>query len=216
MGRQNETEDPQRPSDGSQHDVREMLVVAIAAILADCGAIAEISEWDLEHEPRLRRSLFQGNGVASSDTFERLFRIPGPKHPEQVFRRWVGDLASALNGVVAIDGNCGHGSGGTCNPLLHVVCACMGCWCASTRWVAKKRLLPPSVPVKRTAADGEGQPANMGTGRWRLASSARTQGPALAGTAALKAHTGAWSDRSPVGSTHVVRSSRSGGPTAGG
>lgn len=32
-----------------------------------------------------------------------------PKHFEQVFRRWVGDLVPTLNGTVAIDGKCVRG-----------------------------------------------------------------------------------------------------------
>lgn len=119
----NDIEDPRRPSNGTRHDVREMLVVAIAAMLADCDTIAEIAEWGQEHEPWLRRFLVLRNGVASADTFERLFRMLDPKHFEHVFRRWVGDLVPALNGTVAIDGKCVRGSGSADNPPLHMVSA---------------------------------------------------------------------------------------------
>lgn len=83
---------PTAPEQRHTTEVRKMLVVAIAAMLADCDTIAEIAEWGQEHEPWLRRFLVLRNGVASAHTFERLFRMLDPKHFEHVFRRWVGDL----------------------------------------------------------------------------------------------------------------------------
>lgn len=118
-----EVDDPRRPSNGTLHDVREMLVMAIAAVLSDCDTVEDIAPWARMHESWLRRFLVLKNGIPSEDTFLRLFRLLDPRQFEACFRRWVSGLVSALGGTLAIDGKtvCGSGSGGV--DAIHMVSA---------------------------------------------------------------------------------------------
>ena len=40
-----ETDDPRKPSNGTRHDFREILVIAIAAVLSDCDTVEDIVFW---------------------------------------------------------------------------------------------------------------------------------------------------------------------------
>lgn len=118
-----EIDDPRRPSNGTLHDFREMLVIAVAAALSDSDNVEDIAHWARMREAWLRRFLVLKNGIPSEDTFLRLFRLIDPKQFETCFRRWVGRTVTALGGTLAIDGKtvCGSGSGG--EDAIHMVSA---------------------------------------------------------------------------------------------
>ena len=40
-----EIDDPRRPSNGTLHDFREILVIRIAAVLSDCDTVEDIAFW---------------------------------------------------------------------------------------------------------------------------------------------------------------------------
>ena len=92
MSHLNDLADPRKPSNGTLHDFREILVIAIAAVLSDCDSVEDIAFWARAKETWLRRFLWLKNGVPSEDTFLRLFRAIDPKQFEAVFRRWVGGI----------------------------------------------------------------------------------------------------------------------------
>jgi predicted transposase YbfD/YdcC len=118
-----EIDDPRRPSNGTLHDFREMLVIAIAAVLSDSDTVEDIAYWAQMREPWLRRFLVLKNGIPSEDTFLRVFRLLDPKQFEACFRRWVSRVVTALSGTIAVDGKtvCGSGSGG--EDAIHMVSA---------------------------------------------------------------------------------------------
>lgn len=70
-----EVDDPRKPSNGTLHDFQEVLVIAIAAVLSDCDTIEDIALWGREKEDWLRQFLVLRNGVASEETFLRIFRF---------------------------------------------------------------------------------------------------------------------------------------------
>ena len=59
----------------------------------------------------------------SQDTFLRVFRVLDPKQFETVFRRWVGGIVGALDGVLAVDGKTLRRSADGDAPPVHMVSA---------------------------------------------------------------------------------------------
>ena len=104
MEKLGELEDPRQPSNGKRHDFREILVIAVCAMLSDADSFEDIALWGRLKADWLRRFLVLQNGIPSQDTFLRVFRVLDPKQFEAVFRRWVGGIVGALDGMVAVDG----------------------------------------------------------------------------------------------------------------
>ena len=123
MERLNELPDPRKPSNGTRHDFREILVIAICAMLSDSDSFDDIALWGRLKESWLRRFLKLQNGIPSQDCFLRVFRALDPACFEAVFRRWVGDVVGALGGTVAIDGKTLCGSSDGAGPAVHMVSA---------------------------------------------------------------------------------------------
>lgn len=119
----NEVDDPRRPSNGTRHDLQEILVIAICAVLSDADSVEDLALWARVKESWLRRFLVLKNGIPSSDTFLRIFGALDPKQFESVFRRWVGGIVPALNRSVAIDGKTLRGSADGLNSPVHMVSA---------------------------------------------------------------------------------------------
>jgi hypothetical protein len=67
MGCLNEIDDPRKPSNGTLHDLREILVIAIAATLSDSDTVEDIAFWARKKETWLRRFLELKNGIPSKD-----------------------------------------------------------------------------------------------------------------------------------------------------
>jgi len=69
MGCLNEMYDPRKPTHGTLHDLREILVIAIAATLSDSDTVEDIVSWARKKEAWLRRFLELKNGIPSEETF---------------------------------------------------------------------------------------------------------------------------------------------------
>jgi predicted transposase YbfD/YdcC len=95
-----------RSAQQTRHRLSELLTVAVCAVLSGADDFAEISQWGRAKLAWLRGFLRLDYGVASPDTFERVFALLDPKQFEQAFRTWVGAIIPALgkDQVVAIDG----------------------------------------------------------------------------------------------------------------
>lgn len=123
MGCLSGIDDPRKPSNGTLHDFREILVIAIAATLSDSDTVEDIAFWARKKEVWLRRFLVLKNGVPSEETFLRIFRVIDPKQFETAFRRWVGGVVGALSGTLAVDGKTVRGSGSGGETAIHMVSA---------------------------------------------------------------------------------------------
>jgi len=107
-----------------EHDLVELLVVAVSAVLVGADTFVEIELWAKESLDWLRRSLKLEHGIPSHDTFGRLLGLIDPKEFETAFRRWVGSALPALDAeIVAIDGKTSRRSGKTDAGPLHLVSA---------------------------------------------------------------------------------------------
>jgi len=107
-----------------RHDLVELLVVAVNAVLVGAETFVEIELWAREKLDWLRRYLRLQHGVPAHDTFGRIFGLIDPEQFEAAFRRWVSSILPALGGeTVAIDGKTSRRSGGVDATALHLVSA---------------------------------------------------------------------------------------------
>jgi len=117
-----ELEDP-RTGRAKLHNLVEMLVIAICAILAGAEHCVDIALWGQTKEDWLKQFLKLENGVPSHDTFSRLFRLLSPKQFETVFRDWISGIVGAVKGQVALDGKTVCGSHDGDERAIHLVSA---------------------------------------------------------------------------------------------
>ena len=108
-----------------EHDLVELLVVAVNAVLVGADTFVEIELWAQERIDWLRRYLRLENGIPSHDTFGRLFGLIDPEEFEAAFRRWASTLVPNLgrDAVVAIDGKTSRRTGKIDATPLHLVSA---------------------------------------------------------------------------------------------
>ncbi len=124
----------------ARHDLLEMLVVALAAVLCGAEGCAEMALFGQSKEGLLRQFLRLEHGIPSHDTFSRLFRLLDPEAFEAAFRRFMARFAKELAGVVAIDGKAVRGAferGGRTTPL-HLV----NVWAVDQRLLLAQRIAP--------------------------------------------------------------------------
>jgi len=107
-----------------EHDLVELLVVAVNAVLVGADTFVEIELWAKEKLDWLRGYLRLTHGIPSHDTFGRLFGLIDADQFEAAFRRWVSSILPALGAeIVAIDGKTSRRSGGVDATALHLVSA---------------------------------------------------------------------------------------------
>ena len=92
----------------AQHDLLEILVIALAATLCGAQSAAEMALFGRSKQALLRQFLRLEHGIPSHDTFSRVFRLLNPAAFEHHFRRFMAAFVKAnrqpLSGVVAVDG----------------------------------------------------------------------------------------------------------------
>jgi predicted transposase YbfD/YdcC len=121
----------------AQHNLLEMLVIALAAVLGGAENCSDMAEFGRAKEGLLRGFLRLEHGVPSHDTFSRLFQLLDPRAFEAAFRRFTAAFAKSLGldltGVVAFDGKAVRGAyerGRSATPL-HMV----NVWAVGARMV---------------------------------------------------------------------------------
>lgn len=111
----------------ARHDLAEVLVIALAAVLCGAETCSDMAEFGRAKEGLLRLFLRLEHGIPSHDTFSRVFRLLKPEAFEAAFRRSMATFAKAnqlkLTGVVAIDGKALRGAfeRGSRTEPLHMV-----------------------------------------------------------------------------------------------
>lgn len=89
----------------SRHDLTEMLLVAVCAVLSGADGWAGVALRGQAKLPWLRRFLPFENGVASHDTFGRVFALLDASVFEQCFIAWMNSVCRVFEVLqVAIDG----------------------------------------------------------------------------------------------------------------
>jgi predicted transposase YbfD/YdcC len=106
------------------HRLDELLLVALCAITSGADSWVTVVEWGSMKLDWLRRWLPFANGIASHDTFSRVFSLLDAKGFETCFLGWMQQLCPALHGqLVSIDGKSVRGSHDAGLGMVHLVSA---------------------------------------------------------------------------------------------
>jgi len=112
-----------RTGPAQRHDLREMIVMALCAVLCGADTWVDVAEWAEDNKEWLKKYLVLANGTPSHDTFGRVFRILDARVFEASFRQWISGLVGIVDGVVAIDGKTARGSKDGQSTALHTLTA---------------------------------------------------------------------------------------------
>src|SRR6202161_42763 len=97
---------PDPRADNARHDLVDILVIALAAVLCGAEGCADMAEFGCAKQGLLHQLLRLEHGIPSHDTFSRVFRLLDPKAFELAFRRFMAAFAKAnglkLTGVVVV------------------------------------------------------------------------------------------------------------------
>jgi predicted transposase YbfD/YdcC len=117
-----ELKDPR--SRACAHRLDELLLVALCAITSGADSWVTVVEWGRMKLDWLRCWLPFANGIASHDTFSRVFSLLDAKRFEACFVGWMQQLCPALQGqLIAIDGKSMRGSHDGGLGMVHLVSA---------------------------------------------------------------------------------------------
>ena len=84
-------EDPRR-GPAKRNGLREILVMAICAVLCGADDWVEVADWCEDEGEWLKGFLDLPHGTPSHDTFGDVFRVLDPDVFESCFREWIGGL----------------------------------------------------------------------------------------------------------------------------
>jgi len=104
----------------------EVIIMTICAVVSGCEHWEEIEDFCKVKETWFREKvgLVLKNGVASHDTFQRIFAIIRPKELEKRFNAWMKAVAKTTEGeCVSIDGKTIRGSRDESDHVIHMVSA---------------------------------------------------------------------------------------------
>lgn len=121
------------------HDLFELVVVALCGTLAGADTWTDIERFGNDRLTWLRTFLRLEGGIASHDTFGRVFAMLDPAELMACIGQWLDDLGREIGKHIAIDGKTLRGSGDKAaarNPL-HLVSA----------WASEARLTLGQVAV---------------------------------------------------------------------
>jgi predicted transposase YbfD/YdcC len=117
-----EVEDHRR-GPAQRYDLKEMIVMAICAVLCGADSWVDVADWCEDEEDWLKTFLVLKKGTPSHDTFGEVFRILDATVFERCFRQWVASIVGVAEGVIAFDGKTVRGSQDGPNTALHLVSA---------------------------------------------------------------------------------------------
>jgi predicted transposase YbfD/YdcC len=97
--------DPRSPH-RRQHKLVDVVTIALCALISGADSWVDVADWGRVKEPWLRTFLELPAGIASHDTFSRVFRLLDPQALELVLLDWVRATlpAPAPGAVIAVDG----------------------------------------------------------------------------------------------------------------
>lgn len=102
-------EDP-RDSDLITYKLEEMVLVTICAVICGAENWVDVVNWGEEKIEWLRKYMPLKNGIASHDTFRRVFMLIDPEQFQSCFMSWVNTIRTKLKDIIAIDGKQLRGS----------------------------------------------------------------------------------------------------------
>ena len=93
-----------RTGNATRHDLLEILTIALTATICGAESCSDFADFAVDREDLFREFLRLENGVPSHDTFSRVFRLLDPAAFSACFGRFLEELGTAGQGVIAIDG----------------------------------------------------------------------------------------------------------------
>jgi predicted transposase YbfD/YdcC len=108
------------------HLLLDIITIALCAVICGANDWAAVAAYGRAKEGWLRTFLRLPNGIASADTFERVFAQIDPEQFQASFIRWVAAISHLTAGeVVAIDGKtlCGSVDRSNDRQAIHLVSA---------------------------------------------------------------------------------------------
>jgi len=117
-----------------KHNLLEVLVITICAVIAECEAWYQIEEYCEEKIDWFRKKLGLKleNGIPSHDTFERIFAMIDPKEFENSFILWIKAVNNLTKSeTISIDGKTICASRDKSKKAIHMVSA----WANSSKMV---------------------------------------------------------------------------------
>lgn len=106
-----------------RHELMDILVIALCATIGGADDWVEVVQFAQAKKAWFATFLELPNGIASHDTFGRVFQLVDSKVLERVCIDWLQGIAGKVQGVVAIDGKTLRGSRDGDNSPLHIVSA---------------------------------------------------------------------------------------------
>jgi len=109
-----------------KHDLLEVVVMTICAVIAGCDVWEDIVDFCRVKENWFKESLGMRleNGIPSHDTMQRVWGMILPEEFERCFRTWVATVCQRTSGeIISVDGKTVCGSGGKEKSPIHMVSA---------------------------------------------------------------------------------------------
>lgn len=117
-------EDPRRPWGNKLHELTDILVTAVLAMVCGCESWEEICDYAHMKRNWLRTIIALPNGIPSEATFRRVFARIQPEALENIYRQWVKPyVGSCLGKQICIDGKTVCGVSRRSDARLHMVSA---------------------------------------------------------------------------------------------
>jgi len=117
--------DPRQPWK-TDYNLLEIVLMTICAVISGCEHWEDIVDFSRVKEAWFREKLGLRleNGIASHDTFQRVFQLISPKELEEGFLSWVASIVRKTKGeIISIDGKTLCGSRSTKSKAIHMVSA---------------------------------------------------------------------------------------------
>lgn len=105
------------------YPLEEILLVALCCIVSGGEGFDDMRFYGEEKLEFLRKFYPFKNGIASEDTFSRVFQLICPVAFSEAFAQWILDFQSRSNGGIAIDGKLARRSSSEKQKALHMVSA---------------------------------------------------------------------------------------------
>lgn len=115
--------DPRQPWK-VDHNLLEIVVMTICAVISGCEYWEDIVDFCRVKEGWFREKLglILVNGIASHDTFQRIFQLIRPEEMEASFLSWVKSVTTKTKGeIISIDGKTVCGSRDAKTKAIHIV-----------------------------------------------------------------------------------------------
>ena len=109
-----------------RHDLLEIIVMTICAVMAGCDVWEDIADFCRVKEDWLRERLHLRlrNGIPSHDTMARVWGMIEPEEFQKCFRSWVSTICHPTEGeIVSIDGRTLRGGKSSQRSAIHMVSA---------------------------------------------------------------------------------------------